>query len=85
MESHVSNPLIKLSQVQVQELKGLWLSAAAKIDPKKHRCAALWLSRDQAALTRNQLYLVAINLAQIAEMTVPDWVHELLFRGPINE
>jgi hypothetical protein len=75
--NHQHNPLITLTEAQTNELRSLWGKIRRSIDIQKSNLIWLKLSRNEARLSRRQLFMAASILAD-KELSVPDWCHVLL-------
>lgn len=74
----MKNVLFKLTIEQTKELQNMWRQARSEIPEDKFARGLFSLSRpDGATFTRNQLFMVAINLI-IVERVPPTWVYEML-------
>ena len=74
---HQHNPLITLTEAQTSELRSLWGKIRRSIDIQKSNLIWLKLSRNEARLSRRQLFM-AVSILADKELAVPNWCHVLL-------
>jgi len=82
----MKNELFKLTTEETKEFQLMWREARQDLPENKFAQGLFLLSRPNGAtVTRNQLYMMAINLI-IAERIPPTWAYERLeLKQPIAE
>jgi hypothetical protein len=72
------NPRYKLTPEQGRELWQCWEPIRMLVEPSKTTLVAMQLSRQCPSLSRRQLYMICATLANLGQMNIPDWAHEIL-------
>jgi len=52
------------------------------VEPSKTTLVAMQLSRQYPSLSRRQLYMICATLANLGQMNIPNWAHEMLDKQP---
>ena len=52
------------------------------VEPSKTTLVAMQLSRQYPSLSRRQLYMICATLANLGQINIPNWVHEMLDEQP---
>jgi hypothetical protein len=72
------NPSFNLSAEQGQELWQVWEPIRGLVESSKDTLVVLKLSRKNPVLTRRQLYMICATLANLGQLNIPEWAHEML-------
>jgi hypothetical protein len=51
------------------------------VESSKDTLVVLKLSRKNPVLTRRQLYMICATLANLGQLNIPEWAHEMLDMG----
>jgi len=76
------NPSFQLTAKQGLELLQAWDPVRGIVEPSKNTLVILKLSRKYPILTRRQLYMICATLANLGQLNIPDWAHEMLDLQP---
>ena len=72
------NPSFKLTAEQGLELLEAWEPVRGIVEASKDTLVILKLSRKNPILTRRQLYMICATLANLGQLSIPEWAHEML-------
>ena len=76
------NPRYRLTPEQSRELWQFWEPIRMLVEPSKTTLVAMQLSRQYPSLSRRQLYMICATLANLGQINIPNWVHEMLDEQP---
>jgi len=76
------NPIFQLTSEQGKELWHAWEPIRGLVESSKDTLVALKLSREKPILTRRQLYMICATLANLGQMSIPEWAHAMLDPQP---
>ena len=72
------NPRYTLTPEQSSELWQCWEPIRMVVEPSKTTLVAMQLSRQYPSLSRRQLYMICATLANLGQINIPNWAHEML-------
>jgi hypothetical protein len=72
------NPTIALSQEQTKEIRAIWNSQESKLNHEDYLFIKVKLGRNQAKLSKNQIYRMTMTLAETGYESIPEWLLELI-------
>ena len=72
------NPTYRLTKSQTDELRSLWKSLELTIAHDSFSFVIMKLGRDEAKLSKNQLYRIGITLTGLGVERLPLWMLDLL-------
>lgn len=72
------NPTIELSEEQTSEIREIWNLQALKLNHEDYLFIKVKLGRNQAKLSKNQIYRMTMTLAGTGYEDIPEWLLELI-------
>ena len=76
------NPRYQLTSEQSRELLRCWEPIKQLVEPSKTTLVAMQLSRQSPSLSRRQLFMICATLANLGQINIPNWAHEILDQQP---
>jgi len=76
------NPTFTLTSGQARELWQAWEPIRGVVEASKDTLVVLRLSRENPVLTRRQLYMICATLANLGQLNIPEWAHQMLDLQP---
>jgi hypothetical protein len=76
------NPTFTLTSEQGRELWQAWEPIRGVVEGSKDTLVVLRLSRENPILTRRQLYMICATLANLGQLNIPEWAHQMLDLQP---